>query len=331
MMVMRSGRYNFKLMLILLVVVGSFYGVREFSYWRYIKQQESQPVARVGGKIIFNNSGRDKIFSCYLLENGKMRGIGAGRNVFVDSNAVVGLGFNNFYITNLNNKLIKEINLPKGANPFEFDISPDGKWIVFSSTMGKENYTHNLYLIDSDGKNLTQVTSFGKNSEGAGDPKFSHDGEDIAFIAPKEKNKVYIRALYICKEDGSQLKELSSDKIEDAQAPSWSPDKKEIAFSALDKIEGDGVYSNIHIINLKENKIRALTSFNGKNFGHAWHPCWSPDGKQICFSLETRGNHNGMELFAINIDGTNLIRLTPAKHINRYPGWVSDLYPDWRR
>jgi len=329
-MIMRLGRYNFKLTFVLLILVGCFYGIREFNWQRYEKQQERQPIVIVNGKIRFI-SDRNKDSAVMLLNGGKITPVGLRPKCKLsDYDKLQAQGFSRVVTRDNDGEIIRETIIPKNYNFFEYDISRDGKWILFSSTMSEDNRTKNLYLIDNNGKNLTQVTFFGHNGDGASDPRFSCDGEKIAFIAPKEEKNSYPRSLYVCKKDGSQLRELTSDKISDAQGPAWSPDGAEIAFSSLGKRDSNGIRSNIYIMNLKANEIRALTDFNDKNYGHAYQPCWSPDGKQICFSLATRGNNYGRELFAINVDGTNLIRLTPAKHINRYPGWVSDMYPDWR-
>ena len=50
-------------------------------------------------------------------------------------------------------------------------------------------------------------------------------------------------------------------------------------------------------------------------------PTWSPDGRQIAFASILDGNYN---IFAINVDGTNRIRLTNNPADDERPDWSPD-------
>jgi TolB protein len=47
-------------------------------------------------------------------------------------------------------------------------------------------------------------------------------------------------------------------------------------------------------------------------------PAWSPDGTQIAFVSDRDGNQ---EIYVVNIDGTNLQRLTWSEGSDRSPAW----------
>jgi Tol biopolymer transport system component len=192
--------------------------------------------------------------------------------------------------------------------------------------MDKEFAPYNLYSIDIDGSDLKQLTDFAVNTDlPIGNPAISPDGKRVIFSAPKDPDSgVPPMSLYMMEIDGSGIREIFGDNFIGGTEPSWSPDQEEIVF-----IAGDNNFRNLYKVELKTLKITQLTFFDEDNYGHAYDPCYSPDGKQICFALKLRGVTAGQEIFAIDSDGTDMIRLTPAKKINAYPGWVTDKYPDW--
>ena len=50
-------------------------------------------------------------------------------------------------------------------------------------------------------------------------------------------------------------------------------------------------------------------------------PAWSPDGKRIAFSSERDGND---EIYVMDTDGSNLIRLTNRPELDWWPAWSPD-------
>ena len=55
------------------------------------------------------------------------------------------------------------------------------------------------------------------------------------------------------------------------------------------------------------------------------NPRWSPDGTQIAFARYMDGvNYTSSEIFIINADGTDLLRLTDNDTIDAYPTWSPD-------
>jgi tol-pal system beta propeller repeat protein TolB len=56
--------------------------------------------------------------------------------------------------------------------------------------------------------------------------------------------------------------------------------------------------------------------------GHAFHPAWSPDGRQILFDVQSSGRR--MQIFVVNNDGTGLTQLTDDPGWNYLPAWSSD-------
>jgi len=93
----------------------------------------------------------------------------------------------------------------------------------------------------------------------------------------------------------SDSKEMEATQIRDATV---SPDKNNIAFTALNKL---------YVMNLESNKMMRLTSF-GDDVIEAM-PTWSPDGKEIAFV--TWDNKAGGAIYKKRADGKrNAILLT---------------------
>jgi dipeptidyl aminopeptidase/acylaminoacyl peptidase len=102
-----------------------------------------------------------------------------------------------------------------------FDISPDGKTLAFSLTsytFESNKGNSDIYLIDTDGKNLK---AFKNSDENEVEPKFSPNGKTIAFTRGGQ--------IWACDLDGSNEKQLTYVYTE-ASGFEWSPDGEEILF-----------------------------------------------------------------------------------------------------
>ena len=88
--------------------------------------------------------------------------------------------------------------------------SPKGDKIVFSGRRG----TNQIFTINPDGTDLTQLTRSGNNE----DPSFSPDGMYIAFCSDRDGGK----GIYIMRADGEAQQRITPHTIH-AASPRWAP------------------------------------------------------------------------------------------------------------
>lgn len=99
-------------------------------------------------------------------------------------------------------------------------------------------------------------------------------------------------------------------------APAFSPDGKQIAYSDRIYIKPGDLYPSSHelwVINTDSSGARCLTRLNKDS-----NPRWSPDGKRLLFERDA-------DVWVINSDGTGLQNLTNTKEaIEAVPEWSNN-------
>ncbi|MFZ9981782.1 MAG: hypothetical protein ACO3FI_07115, partial [Cyclobacteriaceae bacterium] len=189
---------------------------------------------------------------------------------------------------------LKKITTTPGYDA-EATLSPDGKWIVFTSMRHGDL---DLYLMDVRGKRVRQITMELGYDGGA---FFSPDGKKLVFRASRPKSeeakKEYLDNLkkglvaptemeiFTCNVDGSELKQITN--LGKANwAPFYHPSGKKIIFSSNHKGER-GFEFNLFMINDDGTGLEQITF--DKVFDS--FPMFSPDGARIIFS--SNRNNNG--------------------------------------
>jgi Tol biopolymer transport system component len=127
-----------------------------------------------------------------------------------------------------------------------------------------------------------------------GAPRFSPDGERIAFISDRSG----CREIWICDCDGSHPLQLTTFDNPKIRRPIWSPDGDWIVFTAM--IEERPI---IHVIGSRGGIPRPLTSGEHRDVAS----CWSRDGRRIYFDSDRTGE---WQVWAMSPDGTNETQVT---------------------
>jgi len=148
-----------------------------------------------------------------------------------------------------------------------------------------------IYLMNADGSNQTQLTNTGSN----GYPSFSEDGSKIAFTSDRDGN----HEIYLMNADGSHQTRLINNAGDDFN-PSFSGDGSKIAFTS-----GRDGNHEIYVMNADGSHQTRLTN----NAGDDFNPSFSGDGSKIAFE-STRAGYGYTEIYVVNTDGSNQTRLT---------------------
>ena len=102
---------------------------------------------------------------------------------------------------------------------------------------------------------------------------------------------------------------LITKQNRECTAPSWSPDGKKIAYSAMT----NGT-RQIWIYDFTSREEKQVT----QGAGHKENPSWAPDSLHLVFNSSTR---SGSELFLINLNQPEAFQITSGKGEKRFPAW----------
>ena len=232
-------------------------------------------------------------------------------------------------------------------------ISPDGKRVVYTvneavMTADKSEFVTQIWMASSEGKDNYQMT-FGEKS--STNPKWSPDGNWIAFTSNRKDNK---NNLYLLRATGGESEQITDLKsgISDFE---WAPDGKSIAYSMSD-VKSDDEEKNdkgkndfrwvnenlkmarLYVIPVAKdaagkreakkltNDSRHISGFN-----------WSPDGKRIVVNHVSSPNVNdwpSADVGIVDIDSAKLTSLAATDaaeqvfHFSPDGKWISGMASD---
>ena len=139
------------------------------------------------------------------------------------------------------------------------------------------------------------------NDSADGSPDWSPDGKKIAFNSYRDGRW----QIYVMSVDGAEQTSLATGLGGHDHAPAWSPDGSLIAFWSFPKGEND---AEIYVMNADGSGVIKLTdNLKTENSpANDYAPVWSPDGRQIAFYSDRKGN---FEVYVMRSDGMEQIRL----------------------
>jgi TolB protein len=217
-----------------------------------------------------------------------------------------------------------EFALPHRESEYSPSLTPDGKWIVFTSERAGQS---DLYRIHPDGTGLEQLTE---------DPAFddqgtlSPDGKSLAFVSTRSDGFANLWLLDMASRKYRNLTPGASGNFR----PSWSPDGRWIAFSS-DRDASPGRFpgqwehmqsTGIYLIHPDGSGLRRLT----KSGGFAGSPTWSPDAKRVLFyetdetgAYLAKSGNSRTELVSVDIVSGERTQYTASNEVKLAPQWLS--------
>jgi TolB protein len=155
-------------------------------------------------------------------------------------------------------------------------------------------------------------------------PAWSPDGKQIAFYSQRDS----AGDIYLMQSDGTNVIRLtggffSSGKNSD---PAWSPDGKQLTF-----VSNRNGHDEIYVMNSDGSQVRELTDSRAEGKERSDNPDWSPDGHSILFTVQdgstvydARLPAPKVDIYMINVDGTDFTRLTYLEGYAIEPKWSPD-------
>jgi hypothetical protein len=190
-----------------------------------------------------------------------------------------------------------EVNLASGASRklfdwrTEVDFSPNYSQIAFFA-WPPSGIQPGVWVMNADYSGERLVIA-----AGAAYPSFSPDASRLALTGD---------GVYVINSGGDGLRYLTDGEYAD-----WSPTSNWIAHRAC-----HGGACGLWETNADTGEQRRLTTG-----GSDGQPAWSPNGQQIAYISQDDGN---FEIYRINADGSNKVRLTNNPSSDGLPVWSPD-------
>lgn len=185
-------------------------------------------------------------------------------------------------------------------------LSPDGKNIIFASSIGDDR---NIYVQRVGGKNATNLTPNSKENDTM--PQYSSDGKFIVFRS--ERNPA---GIYVMEETGENARRISDFGFH----PSWSPDGKKVVVS-----DRAAAVHTVHTV--PNSRLWTIDVATGEKRqletkGDAIMPSWSPNGNRIAFWYVADGRLSS--LATIPAEGGEPVSIAESDASDWNPIWSSD-------
>jgi Tol biopolymer transport system component/DNA-binding winged helix-turn-helix (wHTH) protein len=232
-----------------------------------------------------------------------------------------------------------------------FDLSPDGKTLVYPDHV-PEQKTIALFVLNLQTMKSRQLTYPPPDTEGDGDPVFSHDGQNVAY----QRAIADLQQVYVVPTAGGVAQLLTDDNHVDLDGLAWTADDKQILLGSpqlrrISSTKGAQIPTVVSYVpgpvlfpSLRGNRLAYSLAWNNANI---WKldlsgpsrasgsptklitstrqqaaASFSPDSSQIAFQSDRSGD---WEIWKSNRDGSNAVQLTHYRGpLTGTPRWSPD-------
>jgi Tol biopolymer transport system component len=158
-------------------------------------------------------------------------------------------------------------------------LSPDGRWLAFLSERGL--FSIDLFIADTaTGRVVRRVTSTALDPHGsslqfiASSGAWDSESRRLAFAVLSEGRP----ALRVVDAMSEQMeREVPLDTLDEVFTPTWAPDGRSLAFTAM-----TGGVLDLFVYDLTGGTLRRLT----QDAYAELQPAWAPDGRRIAFATD---------------------------------------------
>jgi Tol biopolymer transport system component len=222
------------------------------------------------------------------------------------------------YVMNADGSDLHAVTSPGGQSAF----TPDGHHLVYEcpNCPGGDG----VFLMNDDGSDAPglRLSTNPFPDEGDGNPEVSPDGQTVTFVRHKVDGE--LQALFAVNIDGSNLRKLTSYRLEVAIKHDWAPDGQHIVISP-DADYPEGRSPNVATIRPDGSDLQMLTGYTGGTVG-AFAGSYSPDGRWIVFRLENV-SHDSFRLFKMRPDGSDRTLIARLPFAPRGSDWGTQPQP----